>query len=101
MIVTILFAVANVFVVATVIILWYLYRTRAQRRLGLSPNGRRQGIQLIAWFLCLGLLVNVVLERLVALLGDRYVLVLLPTLLLMVATMFYILYWKVPEEEHP
>jgi ABC-type multidrug transport system permease subunit len=42
-----------------------------------------------------------VLERLVALLGDRYLLVLLPTLLLMVATMFYILYWKVPEEEHP
>ncbi|HMN90847.1 MAG TPA: hypothetical protein PKD70_14020 [Saprospiraceae bacterium] len=101
MIVTILFVVANVFVVATVVILWYLYRTRTQRRLGLSPNGRRQGIQLIAWFLCLGLLVNVVLERLVALLGDRYVLVLLPTLLLMVATMFYILYWKVPEEEHP
>ncbi len=99
MIITVLYTLAGVFVAATLGILLYLYRTREQRRLGISPNGRLQGIQLIIWFLCLGLLVNVVLERLVELLGDQYVLVLLPTLLLMVATMLGILYWKVPEEK--
>ncbi|HMO39452.1 MAG TPA: hypothetical protein PKC76_12885 [Saprospiraceae bacterium] len=99
MIITVLYTLAGVFVAATLGILLYLYRTREQRQLGISPNGRLQGIQLIIWFACLGLLVNVALERLVELLGDQYVLVLLPTLLLMVATMLGILYWKVPQEK--
>lgn len=99
MIITLLYAIAGVFLVATIALLAYLYRTRAQRHLGISSNGRIQGIQLIVWFAFLGLLVNVILGRLVEMLGDNYVLVLLPTLLLMVATMLFIIFQKVPEEE--
>ncbi len=96
---TILYILAGTFVVATIAILSYLYRTREQRNLGIAPNGRQQGMQLIAWFAFLAVLLNVLLERLVNLLGDQYVLVLLPTLLLMVATMLSILFRRVPEEE--
>lgn len=99
MITTLLYTIAGAFLVATIMILLHLYRTRAKRHLGISHNGRIQGIQLVAWFAFLGLLVNVILGRLVEMLGDNYVLVLLPTLLLMVATMLFIIFQKVPEEE--
>lgn len=99
MIITLLYSAAGLFLVATIVILSYLYRTREQRHLGISSNSRIQGIQLIVWFAFLGLLLNVILGRLVEMLGDNYVLVLLPTLLLMVATMLFIIFQKVPKEE--
>jgi len=100
MLITILYILAGVFTIATVVILLYLYRTREERNLGISQNRhRQQGIQLILWFAFLAVLLNVLLERLVNLLGDRYVLVLLPTLLLMSSVMLAIIYQKKPEEE--
>lgn len=99
MIYPLLFTTAGLFLIAAIGILIYLYRTSEQRNFGIATDGRKQGIQLILWFTFLGLLVNVILERLVALLDKQYVLVLLPTLLLMVATMLLILFKKVPEEE--
>ncbi len=99
MIVTLLFVLGGVCTVAAVGILLYLYYTREQRHLGLARDGRTQGIQLIIWFLFLGILVNVILRRLVEILGNEYVFVLLPILLLMVACMLFILYRKAPEEQ--
>ena len=99
MIVTALYVLAGVFTLATIGTLLYLYRTREQRNLGIAANGRLQGIQLIVWFAFLALLLNVLLERLVNLLGDRYVLVLLPTLLLMSVVMLGIIFQRVPEGE--
>jgi len=100
MLITILYILAGIFVIATVVILLYLYRTREERNLGISHYRRRQqGIQLILWFAFLAVLLNVLLERLVNLLGDRYVLVLLPTLLLMSTIMLAIIYQKKAEGE--
>lgn len=96
---TILYSLAIVFSAAAAVIMFYLYRTSDQRNLGVANNGRQQGIQLIIWFAFLGLLLNVILERLVEILDENYVLVMLPTLLLMVATMLFILFQKVPKEE--
>lgn len=99
MIITVLYILAVAFSIATIGILLYLYRTREQRKLGIATNTRLQGIQLIVWFAFLALLLNVLLERLVNLLGDRYVLVLLPTLLLMSVVMLGIIFQRVPEGE--
>lgn len=98
MIYTLLYSLAGVFLVAAIGILFHLYRTSGQRNFGIAADSRKQGIQLILWFTFLGILVNVILERLVALLDRQYILVLLPTLLLMVATMLLILFKKETQE---
>lgn len=98
MIYTLLYSLAGVFLVAAIGILLHLYRTSEQRNFGVADDFNQQGIQLILWFAFLGVLLNVVLEQLVALLDKQYILVLLPTLLLMVATMLLILFKKAPQE---
>lgn len=94
----VLYSIAGVCLLGTALVLGILYRTRDQRRFGIGEDSRRQGLELILWFAFLAVLVNVILDRLVAWHRDNYVLVLLPILLLMVALMLATLYRKGKEE---
>ena len=76
-----------------------LYNDRENRVVGIRDS-QLQGVQLMVWFAFLGLFINVIFPWFVSWDRDKYPLVVLPILLAMLATLFWIIYpVKNPQEE--